>query len=249
MDDAVLAARLSEGAAELLHAIQESAEPRELGTPALKERGDRESHEFLARALSEHRPDDAVLSEEAPASVHRLIMPRVWIIDPLDGTREFSEGRADWAVHVALWERGRLVAGALALPGLGQVLTAAAPPTPWPEPERLRFAVSRSRASEDVVQVTRRLGAEVVPMGSAGFKTGAVIRGEVEAYLHTGGQYEWDSAAPVAVARAAGLHATRTDGSALEYNQADPYLPDLLVCNPHIADDILTCIAELEQER
>lgn len=239
MNDDVLAARLSAEAGRILRGVQRSAGPTELGTRALGDRGDRESQEYLARALAEHRPGDLILSEEAADPSARLCAQRVWIIDPLDGTREFSEGRKDWAVHVALWENGDLTAGALALPGIDRVLTSSDAPKQWPEPDRLRFAVSRTRASEAVLAVAEAMGAELVPMGSAGYKTGSVLLGEVEAYLHTGGQYEWDSAAPVAVARAAGLYTARANGDPLRYNNRDPYLPDLLVCNPHLTPEIL----------
>ena len=248
MDDEALATQIADGAGHLLRAIQQGAEPAELGTPALKDRGDLESQAFIARALSTERASDALLSEEAADTRARLTADRVWIIDPLDGTREFSEGRDDWAVHVALWERGDLTVGAVALPGLGIVLKTGDGPREWARPTRLRIAVSRSRATPLVQAVAESLGAELVPMGSAGFKAASVVRGEVDAYLHTGGQYEWDSAAPVAVARAAGLHATRIDGSPLEYNQEDPYLPDLMICNPLIADELLSRAASLMQE-
>jgi 3'(2'), 5'-bisphosphate nucleotidase len=192
------------------------------------------------------RPDDAVLSEEGADDPVRLAADRVWIIDPLDGTREFSElDRADWAVHVALWERGELVAGAVALPAeqttLSTVDVAEAPSRP---DGPLRLAVSRSRPPALVIGLAELLDAELVPMGSAGVKAMSVVRGTTDAYVHGGGQYEWDSAAPVAVARAAGLHTSRLDGSPLRYNQRDPYLPDLLVCRPELADRLLAGIGQ-----
>ncbi|MGW6444102.1 3'(2'),5'-bisphosphate nucleotidase CysQ [Lentzea sp. NPDC055074] len=190
--------------------------------------GDHVAQLFLAAQLEEHRPDDAVLSEEAPDDPRRLTADRVWIIDPLDGSREYAEpGRTDWAVHVALWERGDLVAGAVAVPAL---LT-----TPRTTHRRPRIVVSRTRPPAFAHRVAEALGAVLVPMGSAGAKTMAVVRGDADAYLHAGGMYEWDSAAPVYVARAAGLHASRADGSPLVYNQPDPWLPDLLICRPELA--------------
>jgi len=192
-----------------------------------------------------------VLSEEGIDDKARLAAQRVWIVDPLDGTREFGEdGRTDWAVHVALWERGgsglgRLTAGAVALPAQGRVLSTVSPPAPpGGAPTRLRLVVSRSRAPRLVRDVAGRLGAELVPCGSAGAKVATVITGETDAYLHAGGFYEWDTAAPVAVARAAGYHASRIDGAELAYNREDPLLPDILVCRPVIAGLLLAAIRE-----
>jgi 3'(2'), 5'-bisphosphate nucleotidase len=203
----------------------------------------------LAALLAEYRPGDAVLSEEAADSSARLSADRVWIIDPLDGTREFSEPpRSDWAVHVALWERGELAAGAVALPAEGLTFGTDRPPVvPPPDRGPLRLAVSRSRPPGFVTGVADSLGARLVPMGSAGVKCASVWRGQADAYVHGGGQYEWDSAAPVAVARAAGLHASRIDGSPLEYNRPDPLLPDLVVCRPEVAGSILHAIAEVNK--
>ncbi|KNY05448.1 3'(2'),5'-bisphosphate nucleotidase CysQ [Microbacterium sp. GCS4] len=237
-NDASLAAALAKEAGQQLLDVQRAALPADVGTPALKDRGDRASQELLAARLHESRPDDSVLSEEAVDDRTRLDADRVWIIDPLDGTREFSEMREDWAVHVALWENGDLTAAAVALPALDDVLTTDLTPRDWEQPARIRLAVSRSRATPLVEALAAELDAETVPMGSAGYKACAVIRGHVDAYVHTGGQFEWDSAAPVAVARAAGLFTSRVDGSPLVYNREDPYLPDLIVCNPTIADRI-----------
>jgi 3'(2'), 5'-bisphosphate nucleotidase len=246
LSDVVLAGRLAEEAGAALLEVRSG----DLEGPVLKDAGDRRAQEVLAALLASHRPADAVLSEEAPDDRARLDADRVWIIDPLDGTREFSERpRSDWAVHVALWQKGELVAGAVALPAQGvtylsepaPVVPAAAAATDAP----VRLAVSRSRPPAFVVEVAQRLGAELVPMGSAGVKTASVWRGEADAYVHAGGQYEWDSAAPVAVARAAGLHTSRIDGSPLEYNRPDPLLPDLVVCRPEVAADVLRAIAEV----
>ncbi|EXG79929.1 3'-phosphoadenosine 5'-phosphosulfate (PAPS) 3'-phosphatase [Cryptosporangium arvum DSM 44712] len=210
----------------------------------LKADGDRRSHDFLTAALAKLRPGDAVLSEEGADDHARLEAGRVWIVDPLDGTREYSElDRDDWAIHVALWENGELTAGAVALPGLGPTLTSELSPRPRPAAAQPRILVSRSRPPAYAETVAEKLGAELVPMGSAGAKAMAVVRGQAEAYLHDGGQYEWDSAAPVVVARAAGLHTSRVDGSPLRYNNPNPYQPDLLICRPELADPILQAIA------
>jgi 3'(2'), 5'-bisphosphate nucleotidase len=251
-DDHVLAADLAERAGHLLLTLRDQG-----GDPAaLRDAGDRQSHEFLMAELAGQRPGDAVLSEEGIDDKARLDAGRVWIVDPLDGTREFGEpGRADWAVHVALWSRdaaagqGDLVAGAVALPAQGLVLSTRAP-----QPARaadgaaaggrIRLVVSRSRASDLVKDVAARLDAELVPYGSAGAKAATVITGENDAYLHSGGFYEWDTAAPVAVAVAHGLHVSRIDGSRVRYNQDNPLLPDILVCRPAIADVLLTAIRE-----
>jgi 3'(2'), 5'-bisphosphate nucleotidase len=213
---------------------------------ALRDAGDRESHVYLTEALARQRPGDSVLSEEGEDELSRLDAERVWIVDPLDGTREYAEeGRGDWAVHVALWERGGLRAGAVALPSQGRTLSTAAPiALPSPPTGRIRIAVSRTRPPE----FTRRLAdhvdtdVELVPIGSAGAKVAAVLLGDVDAYVHAGGQYEWDSAAPVAVAHAAGAHASRIDGSSLTYNQEDTNLPDILVCHPELAPTLLAGI-------
>jgi 3'(2'), 5'-bisphosphate nucleotidase len=208
---------------------------------ALKDAGDRRSHELLMAELARLRPDDAVLSEEGRDDPARLTADRVWIIDPLDGTREFGEdGRSDWAVHVALWSRGELVAGAVSLPAAGSVYSTAGPLPVAPEAgDPLRIAASRTRPPAFFAGLCEHLGAVEVPMGSAGAKIIAVVSGAVDAYVHAGGQYEWDSAAPVAVARKAGLHTSRIDGSPLTYNRAVPALPDLVVCRPELADRIL----------
>ena len=209
--------------------------------------GDSYSQRYLATTLRAYHPSDAVLSEEAADDDARLTSRRVWIIDPLDGTREYSEeGRSDWAVHVALVEDGTLVAGAVALPAQGvTVSTAEPPPTPAPHDSRIRLLVSRTRPTEHATALAAALDADLVPMGSAGAKVAAVVLGEADVYAHTGGQYEWDSAAPVAVANAAGLHTSRFDGSPLVYNQPNPWLPDLLVCRPDLAPKVLAAIQEL----
>ncbi|MDT5346174.1 MAG: 3(2), 5-bisphosphate nucleotidase [Mycobacterium sp.] len=238
MSDHEVAARLASEAGRLLLVVRE-----ELAGATEAERkaaGDKRSHDFLMDALARERPGDAVLSEEGVDDPVRLSAERVWIVDPLDGTREFSElGRQDWAVHVALWQSGVLVAGAVALPAQGVTL---ATPDPTPPPAYAgepRIVVSRTRPPAIALQVRDHLNGALVEMGSAGAKVAAVIQGLADVYVHAGGQYEWDSAAPVAVARAAGLHTSRIDGSPLEYNRPDPLLPDIVVCRPEYADAVL----------
>ncbi len=237
LDDHAFAVWAAEQAGErLLQVRAEGLEGREL-----KDAGDRAAQELLERVLGQHRPDDAVLSEEAADDKARLSASRVWIIDPLDGTREFSEPpRDDWAVHVALWEGGDLVAGAVAQPALGETFNTGEPPVVPPRTsDRPRIAVSRTRPPAFVEALASEIDAELVPMGSAGVKVMSVVRDVADAYVHAGGQYEWDNAAPVAVARAAGLFCSRVDGSELVYNQDNVSLPDLIVCRPELADDII----------
>jgi 3'(2'), 5'-bisphosphate nucleotidase len=241
-DDDALARDLATEAGALLLRLR--ADTGFADARRLRDLGDRESHRYLADALARRRPGDAVLSEEGKDDLARLSAERVWIVDPLDGTREYGEeGRADWAVHVALWERGRLAAGAVALPAQGRTLSTAEPP-PLPDLDSgpIRITVSRSRAPELARKVAERVEAELVPGGSAGAKVAAVLLGDVEAYLHAGGQHEWDSAAPAAVALAAGAHASRIDGTPLTYNRADTNLPDILVCHPDLAAKLLAGI-------
>jgi 3'(2'), 5'-bisphosphate nucleotidase len=214
---------------------------------ALGKAGDRLSQEYLAEQLAKRRPDDAVLSEEALDDPARLTADRVWIVDPLDGTREYGEGRSDWAVHVALWERGDLVAGAVALPGQEVTLSTAGelPEAPASVASPARIVVSRSRPPAFITAVADKIGADLVPLGSAGAKVSAVVLGEADAYVHGGGFYEWDTAAPAVVARAAGFHVSRIDGSPVAYNQANPLMPDILVCPPVLAGEILEAIREV----
>jgi 3'(2'), 5'-bisphosphate nucleotidase len=243
--DAAFAVALAKEAGEALVAVREEAGG--LTEAELRATGDAHSQRLLAARLGDAFPEDPVLSEEAPDDTRRLGSTRVWIVDPLDGTREFAEGRDDWAVHVALWEQGELAAGAVALPGLDLVLASDPRPQVPPRDESmpLRMAVSRTRPPEFATSLAAGLHAELVPMGSAGYKIAAVIRGEADIYVHAGGQYEWDSAAPVAAARAAGLHTSRVDGSPLVYNNADPRLPDLVVCRQDLSAVVLQAIRGL----
>ena len=280
-NDHVLARELAAAAGRrLLELRARGGEP-----DVLRKAGDRQSHEFVTAALAARRPGDVVLSEEGADDPARLAANRVWIVDPLDGTREFGEpGRTDWAVHVALWERtgsagsGELTAGAVALPAQGRVLSTTTPrelsSTTPREPVgggarsdgaggdqesdgageaaetrsgdgRVRIVVSRTRAPRFVQNISDLIAAELVPLGSAGAKVAAVICGEADAYVHAGGFYEWDTAAPVAVARAAGYHASRIDGSHLAYNQVNLKMPDILVCRPALAGALLQAIREV----
>lgn len=241
MSDHELAAELATAAGELLLRVR--LDFAEAPAAERKAAGDKSSHDFLMKALERARPADAVLSEEGADNPVRLRAERVWIVDPLDGTREFSElDRDDWAVHVALWERGELTAGAVALPAQGVTLATpdvAAPPVFAGAP---RIVVSRTRPPATALQVRDALDGVLVEMGSAGAKVAAVVQGLADVYVHSGGQYEWDSAAPVAVARAAGLHTSRVDGSPLRYNRPDPLLPDVLVCRPEYAEAVIAAV-------
>lgn len=240
LDDHDFAARLATGAGELLLGLR----ARPAGAGNLGEEGDLHSNEYLLRAIREHRSGDQILSEESEDDPVRLEARRVWIIDPLDGTREYTEaGRTDWAVHVALWEDDALAAGAVALPARGLLLRDDDPARPSGEASTApRVVVSRTRPPAIALDIAAVLGGSIFPLGSAGAKTAAVVLGEAEAYVHAGGQYEWDSAAPVAVAVAAGLHASRIDGSPLVYNRSDPRLPDLLICRPELAEPIIETV-------
>lgn len=245
MTDAQLAAHLAEIAGRILIDVRGAGvfEGKELGSA-----GDATANEFLCHAIRSARPADGLLSEEEKDDAIRLDQNRVWIVDPVDGTREYGELRSDWAVHVGLSIDGVATVGAVALPGLegGLVLrtdSVSALPKPASVP---RFLVSRSRPAKEAVAVCKAIGGELLPMGSAGAKAMAVVRGDAEIYLHSGGQYEWDSCAPVAVALAHGLHCSRIDGTPLRYNRADPYLPDLLICRPEYAERVLKEVADLD---
>ncbi|WP_133366439.1 3'(2'),5'-bisphosphate nucleotidase CysQ [Qipengyuania sediminis] len=240
MTDAQLAAQLAEEAGRLLLAIR--ARGQHCGK-ALGQAGDEAANAMLVSALRDLRPDDGLLSEEERDSAARLGQSRVWIIDPLDGTREFAEGRADWAVHVALAIDGIAAVGAVALPALGQLFVSDRPIVRAPAPPRPRMVVSRTRPPAEAQCVAQALTAKLVPMGSAGAKAMAVVRGDAEIYLHAGGQHQWDNCAPVAVAAAQGLFCSRLDGSPLVYNAAGTLVPDLLICDPALAESVLALLA------
>lgn len=279
-DDSALAERIAVEAGEALlrlreesesWALDDQADGAEGATARLRDEGDRIAQQLISDRLQRWRPQDLVLSEEAADDRRRLDADRVWIVDPLDGTREFAERtdgawRDDWAVHVALWTRAAgLTAGAVAIPGRDQVFAtgtppvlpdagpagaqASAPPAERPPGRPLRLAVSRSHPAPIVEFLESRFPLELVPMGSAGVKAMAVVTGEVDGYVHDGGQYEWDSGAPVAVARAAGCVAHRLDGSELMYNQRDPWLPDLVICAPWASDEIDAMLRMRPQEK
>ncbi len=232
MDDHELAAEIAREAGELLLDLQ--------ARKATKDEGDRLSNDLILDRLARARPEDAVLSEESKDSPARLERERVWIVDPLDGTREWGEGRTDWAVHVALAFNGVPKVAAVALPGQGKLLSTAQPPPPPPvHAGKVRLLVSRTRPPAVAEHLAEVLDADLVPLGSAGAKAMAVVTGDADVYAHSGGQYEWDSAAPVGVAIAAGCHCSRLDGSPLVYNQPDPYLPDLIVCRADLAGRVL----------
>ncbi len=246
-DDHVLAASVATETGALLVEVRERLFSSGAGTWEVRDTGDSEAHRHIVNRLAEARPDDAILSEEGRDDLARLSADRVWIVDPLDGTREYSEpGRSDWAVHVALVENGVPTAGAVALPAVGQTLcTDPKPHLPAPHNGQPRLVVSRSRPPAAAVIIAQALDAELMTLGSAGAKAMAVVLGMADIYAHSGGQFEWDNCAPAAVARAAGLHASRCDGSELEYNFADPWLPDLLICRPEFAADALEALRQV----
>lgn len=243
MTDAALAAHLAEVAGKLLLTVRDSGM---LSLKKLGKAGDATANQFLVHALLEQRPDDGLLSEEEKDNLDRLAISRTWIVDPVDGTREYGESRADWAVHVGLAIDGVATTGAVALPGAGIILRTDQPRQVPPAPATLRMVVSRTRPAHEAVAVAEAIGAELVPMGSAGAKAMAVILGDADIYLHSGGQFEWDSCAPVAVALAHGLHCSRIDGRPLVYNQADTYMPDLLICRTEHAEMVLDEIRKVK---
>lgn len=235
MDDHELAADIAREAGEVLVELQ--------ARNATTDDADRLSNELILARLAATRPDDAVLSEESKDSPVRLTSRRVWIVDPLDGTREWGEGRTDWAVHVALACDGVPLVAAVALPGQAKLFsTASAPPAVAARAGRVRLLVSRTRPPKVAEYLADVLDAELVALGSAGAKAMAVVMGDADVYAHSGGQYEWDSAAPVGVATAAGCHCSRLDGAPLVYNRPDPYLPDLLICRADLAVSVLTAV-------
>ncbi|WP_156843083.1 3'(2'),5'-bisphosphate nucleotidase CysQ [Novosphingobium aquimarinum] len=244
MTDGDLAAHLADQAGKILLQVRASGmfEGKSLGKA-----GDQTANQFLCHALRQQRPEDGLLSEEEKDNAERLAEERVWIVDPVDGTREYGEERADWAVHVGLCVKGEAALGAVALPGVDVVLRSDQPGTVPPPPEVLRMVVSRTRPAREATEVATKLGAELVPMGSAGAKAMSILQGEADIYLHSGGQYEWDSCAPVAVALGWGLHCSRIDGSPLVYNQRDVYMPDLLICRKEHAERVLAEVAPLLQ--
>jgi 3'(2'), 5'-bisphosphate nucleotidase len=244
MTDAELAAHLAACAGRLLIEVRASGM---FEGKALGKAGDQVANQFLVHALRAARPGDGLLSEESKDTDERLAKSRVWIVDPVDGTREYGEERADWAVHVGLAVDGVAAIGAVALPGLeGGIVVRSDRPGALPQrsgPPRL--LVSRTRPAAEALAVARTLGGELVEMGSAGAKAMAVVLGQAEIYLHSGGQFEWDSCAPVAVARAHGLHTSRIDGSPLVYNRRDTYMPDLLICRHEWAEPVLDALRSL----
>ena len=241
--DTELATRLAGEAGVLLVELRQDLQARGMPQWDVMDHGDAAGHRFIADELRAHRPHDAVLDEEGAEDPRRFEADRVWIIDPLDGTREYGEGRHDWAVHVALWDRDHFAAGAVALPVLDRVLTTdPAPVVPPVDRQRPRIVTSRSRAPYAAVVVANALGADAIRLGSAGAKAMAVVLGDADIYLHDGGMYQWDSAAPAAVALAAGLHDSRVDGSPLVYNARSEWLPDFLVCRPELRDPVLDAL-------
>ncbi|MFC5938007.1 3'(2'),5'-bisphosphate nucleotidase CysQ [Corynebacterium choanae] len=244
VDDANLTARLAQGTGDILKGVRDVGVLR---GRFLGDAGDELAQNWIARVLEQHRPEDGFLSEEAADNLERLEKSRVWIIDPLDGTKEFATGRQDWAVHIALVEDGKPKTAAVALPDLGVVFHADEAKAVT-GPLAKRIVLSHNRPPKVAYHVCEQMGFTPELMGSAGAKAMYVLLGDADAYIHAGGQYEWDSAAPVGVAKAAGLHCSRLDGSEITYNNRDPYLPDLLICRPELAEEILQHIADFKEE-
>ena len=244
-DDHRIAADIAEATGVMLVQLRAELVSAGVASWRVMDEGDMRAHHFIVERLTELRPDDAILSEEGRDGPARLSADRVWVVDPLDGTNEFGQpGRSDWAVHIALAVRGEPLVGAVALPAIGVVYGTGDPP-PYPPPiegRRLRVITSRSRSSHAAAVVAHSLDADIVTLGSAGAKAMAIVAGDADIYAHSGGQYEWDNAAPAAVAISAGLHVSRLDGSPLVYNRADPWLPDLLICRKELRDDVLTAL-------
>jgi 3'(2'), 5'-bisphosphate nucleotidase len=245
LNDHELAADLATRAGQLLVQLREEMFDAGSAPWRVMDAGDMASHHFLMSELAQHRPGDSVLSEEGRDDRRRLTADRVWIVDPLDGTNEYGEyPRHDWAVHVALWENGALTAGAVSLPAVGRTLhTGDTAGLPNVDGRRARIVTSRMRTPYIAAIIAQAIDADGVRLGSAGAKAMAVVLGEADVYAHAGGMYEWDSAAPVAVAQAAGFHVSRIDGSPFIYNQSDPWMPDLLICRPEYAERALAAIA------
>jgi 3'(2'), 5'-bisphosphate nucleotidase len=243
LSDHALAATLAEVAGQILVAHRDTLIADGCTQFDLRNSGDSVGHHFLANALASARPHDALLSEEGADNADRLSAHRVWIVDPLDGTKEFGQSRPDWAVHVALWQDGELVAGAVSLPAIDKVFaTDPAPVLPAKEGSKPRLVTSRSHAPYSAVLVANRMDCDAFQLGSAGAKAMSVVMGDADIYVHDGGMHQWDSAAPVVVARAAGLHCSRIDGSPFRYNEADTWLPDLIICRHEYADDVLNAL-------
>jgi 3'(2'), 5'-bisphosphate nucleotidase len=245
MTDAETAAFLAKEAGQMLVFLRAQNIADGADATTIGRTGDAQANALICKYLAQHRPDDGLFSEEVNDCQSRLAKSRVWIIDPLDGTREYSEGRSDWAVHIALAIDGVASIGAVALPDLGLLLRSDAPNPLPPMAQTPRMVVSRSRPPAQAIAVADNIGAQVIPMGSAGAKAMAIVRGTAEIYLHNGGQHQWDSAAPVAVAAAYGLHCSRIDGSPLIYNKADSYMPDLLICRRELAETTLRLVRDL----
>jgi len=237
LTDAELAARIAEGAGRLLLGVRHG---ELLTRRGLGDAGDALANAWIHAVLHAHRPADAIISEESPEDSDRLTASRVWIIDPLDGTSHYASGSTEWAVHVALTVDGEPTDCAVALPDTDEVFRT---DTVTPPTGPLTGLIATPHyVNYDISWAASRLNLQYLPIGSAGAKAMAVVRGDADAYVHTGGQYEWDNCAPVGVARAAGLHCSRADGSPLVYNRRSIYLPDFVICRQEIADDLLAAL-------
>ena len=235
ISDSRLTNSLAQGCGEILKGVRNGGLLRGL---SLGDAGDEAAQEWIARVLEQHRPQDGMLSEEASDDLARLKKDRVWIVDPLDGTKEFATGRQDWAVHIALVENGIPIPAAVGLPDLG-VTFKSSDVRAVTGPLSKKFVVSRNRPPKVADYIAEKMGYEIVGVGSAGAKAMHVLLGDYDGYIHAGGQYEWDQAAPVGVAQAAGLHCCRLDGSEIRFNNEDTFIPDILICRPELKDEIL----------
>ena len=248
-DDHLLAANLAESAGRMLVDCRSGAAGQLLGGSSLAHEGDQRAHLHLLTRLQEARPDDAVLSEEGADDAQRLDSSRLWVIDPLDGSRDYGFGNDEWAVHVGLVEDGKIVAGAVALSALDLLFHTGEGEGPAcavdeNNPNRRPVIVTaRSRVNAEGMLLAHELGADVFACGSAGVKAMLVVNGTADAYVHASPLYEWDVCAPAAVAQSAGLHVSDAAGDPLVFNQARPVVNSFLVCRPELVDDILSALS------
>lgn len=239
LSDVRLTNLLAQGSGEILKGIRGVGLLRD---KELAQAGDELAQNWIARVLAQHRPDDGFYPRR-PRIIPRGCRKTSVDCRPARWHKEFATGRQDWAVHIALVEDGVPLHAAVGLPDLGVVFRSSEVRA-VSGPFSRRIVVSRNRPPEIADYVGKHMDLQTVRLGSAGAKAMKVLLGDVDAYIHSGGQYEWDQAAPVGVAQAAGLHVSRLDGSQHQFNRADTYIPDLLICRKELADDMLGHIAD-----